>query len=466
MDGAIMELAKTDVRYAMRKEIQMNQLLIENSVVYRNTPRQIKIGVFTAMARNEVLSHFLNLDSSMQTPNNLKTNLPMSPEYYHLMYKIGATRYAHHVKTKAEHQLFLDYTHTDYRRKRHFLDEILPEQPKLSKIWGAFLNVVGTVLNMIREYWGIPLLVGFGLLIYFNHSSSPTHPHSGFSKGDRSSSGNGSTFGMNESTSIGNPDENSVSDTPQVIDDSNQTGFGNEGDSGYDSPSSANEFQTINNDSSKKISTPDVVSNETELTDPTEKSMFIKEGNPNFFTIGSPKQKVIDVMGTSTSMIGNSWIYGDSNVELDSNDHVIGWNNINHNLKVSIGSKKKGATPFTIGSSIQDVIDAMGTPTSIIGDSWGYDYSAVQLNSSGEEVIGWSNISDNLNVFMGPRIKTAAPFTKGSSKQQVIHAMGTPTSVIRDSWGYGFSTVQFDLNGKVSSWSNIDKNLKVTMNPK
>jgi hypothetical protein len=55
----------------------------------------------------------------------------------------------------------------------------------------------------------------------------------------------------------------------------------------------------------------------------------------------------------------------ESNVELDSNDHIIGWNNINHNLKVSIGSKKKGAAPFTIGSSIQDVIDAMGTPTSI-----------------------------------------------------------------------------------------------------
>lgn len=34
-----MELAKTDVLEAMRKEIQMNQLLIENSVVYRNTSR-------------------------------------------------------------------------------------------------------------------------------------------------------------------------------------------------------------------------------------------------------------------------------------------------------------------------------------------------------------------------------------------------------------------------------------------
>lgn len=102
-------------------------------------------------------------------------------------------------------------------------------------------------------------------------------------------------------------------------------------------------------------------------------------------------------MGTSTLIIGNSWAYWYSSVELDSNDHVIGWNNINHNLKVSIGSKKKGATPFTIGSSIQDVIDAMGTPTSIIGNSWGYEYSTIQFDLNGE-VKGWSNIENNLKV--------------------------------------------------------------------
>ncbi|MDQ0497275.1 hypothetical protein [Paenibacillus brasilensis] len=140
MDGAILELAKTDVREAMRKELQMNQLFVENSVVYRNTPRLFKIQVFTAMARNEVLRHFLNLETSMQTPNSLKPDLPMSEAYHHLMNKIGATSYAHPVKVKAEHQLFLDYTQPDYKRKRHFLDEVLPEQPKLSKIWGAFLN--------------------------------------------------------------------------------------------------------------------------------------------------------------------------------------------------------------------------------------------------------------------------------------------------------------------------------------
>ncbi|MBE0336643.1 hypothetical protein E4V51_16440 [Paenibacillus sp. 28ISP30-2] len=62
------------------------------------------------MARNDVLQQFLNLDRSMQTPNSLKTSLPMSKEYFHLMYKIGATRYAYHEKIKVEQQLFLVYT--------------------------------------------------------------------------------------------------------------------------------------------------------------------------------------------------------------------------------------------------------------------------------------------------------------------------------------------------------------------
>lgn len=156
------------------------------------------------------------------------------------MYKIGATRYAHHVKIKAEHQLFLDYTHADYKRKRHFLDEELPEQPKLSKIWGAFLNVVGAIFSMNRDYWGLPLLIEFGLLIYLNESPSPVSTRSSSSSGYHSSSSvNEYTIEMTESTSIGNGEEKSVSDLPQVIDDSNQTGFENEGDSGNDSTSPA-----------------------------------------------------------------------------------------------------------------------------------------------------------------------------------------------------------------------------------
>lgn len=92
--------------------------------------------------------------------------------------------------------MFLDYTHADYKKKRHFLDEVLPEQPKLSKIWGVFLNGLGVVFSIINEYWGIPLLVGFGLLIYFNHSPSHTPSYSGFSKEGHSSLGNEPTFEM------------------------------------------------------------------------------------------------------------------------------------------------------------------------------------------------------------------------------------------------------------------------------
>lgn len=90
---------------------------------------------------------------------------------------------------------------------------------------------------------------------------------------------------MNESTSIGNGEEKSVSDLPQVIDDSNQTVFENEGDSGNDSTSSAKadeQIQATNNGSSEKILSPNVVSNVTEFASLPGKSMFIKEEYPHF----------------------------------------------------------------------------------------------------------------------------------------------------------------------------------------
>jgi hypothetical protein len=137
LDVEIIELAKANVREAMDKEIQRNQQLIENRVIYRNTARQKK-SVFIAMASNHVLRHFLNLDTSQQTPYSLNINYPMSEEYKYLMYKTGATKYAPSIKLNAENQLFRDYTHADYKKSRFFLDEALPEQPKASKFWRKF----------------------------------------------------------------------------------------------------------------------------------------------------------------------------------------------------------------------------------------------------------------------------------------------------------------------------------------
>ncbi|KQU13007.1 hypothetical protein ASG65_11695 [Bacillus sp. Leaf13] len=113
------------------------------------------------------------------------------------------------------------------------------------------------------------------------------------------------------------------------------------------------------------------------------------------FTFGSTKDEVKKVMGEpeEKEQFGNvsSWRYQDSSVEFDENEKVAGWSNFSHILKVSVGSKKEGALPFTKGSSIEEVANAMGTPDAVTqwGALWHYQNSIVEFD--GETVIGWSD---------------------------------------------------------------------------
>ena len=52
----------------------------------------------------------------------------------------------------------------------------------------------------------------------------------------------------------------------------------------------------------------------------------------------------------------------------------------------------------------------------------------------------------------------------GSTKDEVLAIQGTPDSIIGTSFSYGYSSVNFQ-GDKVSSWSNISKNLKVQLAP-
>jgi len=55
---------------------------------------------------------------------------------------------------------------------------------------------------------------------------------------------------------------------------------------------------------------------------------------------------------------------------------------------------------FTLGSSKNEVLEAMGTPTAVYNyydeDDWKYDYSSIHFKNN--KVIGYSNISENLKV--------------------------------------------------------------------
>ncbi|MFJ7827082.1 J domain-containing protein [Psychrobacillus sp. NPDC096623] len=130
-------------------------------------------------------------------------------------------------------------------------------------------------------------------------------------------------------------------------------------------------------------------------TNITEDISPVVTSNEEFFTLGSSQDQVKQIMGTPDSIIGSFWGYDYSSVTFEDGV-VTGWSDISENLKIFVQKKNPGISSFTIGSSIQDVVDVMGTPDSIIGSFWGYDYSIVTFEDG--VVTGWSDISSNLKV--------------------------------------------------------------------
>jgi hypothetical protein len=178
------------------------------------------------------------------------------------------------------------------------------------------------------------------------------------------------------------------------------------------------------------------------------------------FTLGSTKEQVRAMMGTPSSLIGSHWGYGLSSVEFGPQDSVVGWSNIEGNLTVYLGDRQADAAPITLGSTRAQVLAAMGTPSSVIGSRWGYNLSSVEFDQTGA-VTGWSDIEGNLRLSLGDKKTDAQGFGLGSTKAAVIATMGTPSSIIGNHWGYHLSTVEFGQQATVVGWSDIGGNLKL-----
>lgn len=172
----------------------------------------------------------------------------------------------------------------------------------------------------------------------------------------------------------------------------------------------------------------------------------------NSVTLGSTKEDVIRIMGAPKQLSDFSWTYGYSSIYFDSKGLVNSWFDLG-DLKVFLGDKDPNAKPVTIGSSREDVIKAMGTPKQINSYAWTYGYSSLYFDNNGL-VIGWFNLGD-LKVFMGDKDPNAKPIMIGSTKEDVIKAYGTPSQVNYISWSYGYSSIYFDNNGRVSSWFDL-----------
>jgi hypothetical protein len=126
---------------------------------------------------------------------------------------------------------------------------------------------------------------------------------------------------------------------------------------------------------------------------------------------GSTKAELLAAMGTPRGLkYKNSWdasfqiwSYGDpatnSMLEVE-NGIVIGWFN-RGSMKVSIGDKVPGAPPIQVGSTVQDVVNAMGTPDiyTTVGNMWYYGSQETGSSISfGEGKVQYWYNNGNLNA--------------------------------------------------------------------
>ncbi len=482
MNNELIKLAQSNIREAMIAEFAKNREVIGSHIMNRRTPRHVKEIVFYAMARNNAITYFLSLENP--SPSNLYPPFPTDQEYLKLMQKVGATRYPFSIRYRAERAFWEDYTHLDYKRKRHFLDTPLPDKPSLSE---SFLNLnssaadktqmykillyigrilVGTLTFIYEGFWiiligGIIIIsvVGQIKLAFFSEESSSYN-----------------TFNQGGITD-GNYSPSWSSDDAQTPDTSGQAGFGNNGMTRYDAtdesetdPLSAPDTE-INKEQKEVAPVADIaaapdqqeqnrnnsrVLADSLLSDSTQESFNVDKER---LTLGSTKEQVVKVLGNPDSASDSSYTYGFSQINFENNK-IVGWFTIDQPLEISLGEKKEGAPPFTIGSSKQEVVDAMGTPGSLYNDAFEYQLSRINFDSD-NKVSGWFTIDEPLNVEIKSNIATAHPFAVGSTIEEVVAIMGTPDSYSGDQIGYEYSIV-FIQDGKVSKYSDISHNLITT----
>ncbi len=100
-------------------------------------------------------------------------------------------------------------------------------------------------------------------------------------------------------------------------------------------------------------------------------------------TIGSTEDEVLLVQGTPTRVEGNRWFYGFSELVFKTG-HVAEYDNYFGNLKIVLipsapsGPENPGNS-FTIGSTPDQVLAVQGTPTSVHGNRWSFNFAAVSF---------------------------------------------------------------------------------------
>ncbi|MBI9011485.1 MAG: hypothetical protein JEZ08_04585 [Clostridiales bacterium] len=115
-----------------------------------------------------------------------------------------------------------------------------------------------------------------------------------------------------------------------------------------------------------------------------------------------------------------------------------------------------------LGSTKKEVTILLGEPSKINNNLWTYGSSHIKFNSNGE-VIAWKNMFDDLSKAMKPFLSSDYTFFLGSTTDEVLQALGSPTAVIEgfeSVWRYEASHVKFDGKGCVIEWKSVYRQLE------
>ncbi|WP_052476252.1 DnaJ domain-containing protein [Cohnella kolymensis] len=180
------------------------------------------------------------------------------------------------------------------------------------------------------------------------------------------------------------------------------------------------------------------------------------------FTLNSTAKEVVNAMGTPDTVehyeyVSDVWRYGLSSVTFNTQGKVEGWTSIDSG-KAFMGNMKSESSTFTLNSTAKEVVEAMGTPDAVehyeyVSDVWRYGLSTVTFSTKGK-VQGWSSINSG-KAFIGNPKTNAEKITEGSTKKQVIDALGTPDTVehyeyVGDEWRYGSTTIGLTQEGQLT----------------
>ncbi|GLI33522.1 DnaJ domain-containing protein [Desulforhabdus amnigena] len=186
--------------------------------------------------------------------------------------------------------------------------------------------------------------------------------------------------------------------------------------------------------------------------------------NPSFFTLGSSREEVRQVQGIPHKVKGNTWSYGLSEIQF-RDGRVARYNNFDGSLRVRLvpsGPLENSPLVITLGSTKDDVIRALGTPTRVMGNRWYYGFSEIRFKE--DRLIGFDNFFEHVSIRLnpsgshGPAVQKQF-FTVGSTRDEVLAVQGTPTSIQGSIWFYRSSHIQF-RDEKVQSVFDAEGNLR------